>query len=212
VNADPLTSHLRVKRYGDFTLTDAIRPALDVPIRPRQGYRVEVYRDRASHLRLPTLAASVSAESLFDVFLALVEPLGTVVHVVLESSHGVGADNHTDLRRNHIDLPVLQSHFCEFEDLLLNDGCTGVAVLSAKRPIEVQFDEHKLFYVYAPDLRPFRRILRDLGVRRRKELPLIAEAEHLHHSTDEYEEQFRQLALRVGVGDFDKVLSDESLF
>ena len=212
MNADPLACHLRVNRYGDFTLTDAIRPALDVPIRPRQGYRVEVYRDRARRLRLPTLAAAVSAENLFDVFLALLEPLGGVVHVVLESSHGAGADSHTDLRRNHIDLPVLKSHFCEFEDLLLNDGCTGVAVLSARRPIEVQFDEHKLFYVYAPDLRPFRRILRDLGVRGRRTLPLIAEAEHLHHSTDDYEEQFRQLALRAGVGDFDKVLTDESSF
>ena len=210
MNADPLAAHLQVARYGDFTLTDAIRPALDVPIRPRQGYRVEVYRDRASRLRLPTLAASVSAEQLFDAFLGLLEPLGDVVHVVLESSHGTGADRHTDLRRNHIDLPVLQSHFCEFEDLLLNDGCTGVAVLSARRPVEVEFDEHKLFYVYAPDLRPFRRALRGLGVRRRRHLRLIAEAEHLHHSTDEYAEQFRQLCLRVGVGDFDRVFSDES--
>ena len=135
-----------------------------------------------------------------------------MVHVVLESSHGSGADRHTDLRRNHIDLPVLLSHFCDFEDLLLNDGCTGIAVMTAGRPMEVQFDEHKLFYVYAPDLRPFRRVLRDLGVRRRKELPLIAEAEHLHHSTDDYAEQFQQLGLRVGVGDFDRVFSDESNF
>ena len=212
MNADPITAHLQVARYGDFTLTDAIRPALDVPIPPRQGYRVEVFRDRANRLRLPTLAAAVSAETMFDALLGLMEPLGDVVHVVLESSHGTGADRHTDLRRNHIDLPVLLSHFCEFEDLLLNDGCTGVAVMSARRPIEVQFDEHKLFYVYAPSLKPFRRALRDLGVRRRKHLQLIAEAEHLHHSSDEYAEQFRQLALRVGVGDFDKVLSDESSF
>jgi hypothetical protein len=209
LNADPLTTHLQVARYGDFTLTDAIRPALEVPIAPRQGYRIEVFRDRANRLRLPTLAAAISAETMFDALLGLLEPLGDVVHVVLESSHGVGADRHTDLRRNHIDLPVLLSHFCEFEDLLLNDGCTGIAVMSARRPVEVQFDEHKLFYVYAPNLRPFQRALKGLGVRRRKELRLIAEAEHLHHSTDEYAEQFRQLALRVGVGDFDKVLSDE---
>jgi hypothetical protein len=212
LNADPLAAHLQVARYGDFTLTDAIRPALEVPIQPRQGYRIEVFRDRHNRLRMPTLAAAVSAETMFDALLALLKPLGDVVHVVLESSHGAGADRHTDLRRNHIDLPVLLSHFCEFEDLLLNDGCTGVAVMSARRPVEVQFDEHKLFYVYAPDLRPFQRALKRLGVRRRKDLQLIAEAEHLHHSTDEFAEQFRQLALRVGVGDFDKVLSDESNF
>jgi hypothetical protein len=210
VTTDPLTAHLSVARYGDFSLTGAVRPALDVPIRPRQGYRVEVFRDRRNRFRLPMLSAAVSAETLFDAFLGLAGHLGDVVHVVLESSHGAGADRHTDLRRNHIDLPVLLSYFCEFEDLLLNDGCTGVAVLSARRPIEVQFDEHKQLYVYAPTLKPFRETLRSLGVRRRKHLPLLSEAEHLHHSTDTYADQFRELCLRVGVGDFDRVLSDES--
>lgn len=209
MNADTLTAHLNVSRYGRFVLTDAIRPALDVPIRPREGYRVEVYRDRKNRLRLPMLAAAVSAERLFDVFLALMEPLGEMVHVVLESSHGNGADRHQDLRRNHIDAPVLASHLCDFEDLLVNDGCTGLAVLSARRPVEVQFDEHKLLYVYAPDLKPFRRVLKRAGIRRRKDFSLISEAEHLHHSTDDYADDFRQLCLRVGVGDFDKVFSDE---
>jgi len=212
VKADQFTSHLQVARYGDFTLTDAVRPALDVPIRPRQGYRVEVYRDRTSRLRLPVLAASVSAENLFDTFLALLAPLGEDVHVVLESSHNTEANRHKDLRRNHIDTPVLASHFCDFEDLILNDGCTGVAVLSARKAIEVQFDEHKLIYVYASNLKPFRRILRDQGVRRRKNLPLLSEAEHLHHSTDDYADEFRQMCLRIGVGDFDRVFSDESSF
>ncbi len=210
MNPDPLVAHLLVSRYGDFTLTDAVRPAISLPIKPREGYRVEVYRDRASRLRLPTLTASVSAEKLFDLFLDLLEPLGESVHVVLESSHGNNSDEHTDLRRNHIDRAVLESHFCDFEDLLLNDGCTGVAVMAARRPVEVQFDEHKQFTVYAPDLKPFRKVLRAHGVRRRALLPLLSEAEHLHHSTAEQTEQFRQLAIRVGVGDFDKVFSDES--
>ena len=210
VTADPLTAHLNVKQYGDFILTDAIRPALDVPIRPREGYRIEIFRDRANQLRLPMLVASVSAERLFDTFLSLLEPLGETVHAVLESSHGKSADQHSDFRRNHIDTPVLASYFCDFEDLLLNDGCTGVAVLSSRRPMEVQFDEHKLFTIYAPDLRPFQRVLRANGIRRRSSLKLIAEAEHLHHSTDDHDDEFKQLCLRVGVADFDRVFSDES--
>ena len=210
MNPDRLAAHLEVNRYGDFTLTDAVRPGPGVPVRPRQGYRVEVFRDRKAKLRLPMLSAAVSAERLFDAFLSLIEPLGEVVHVVLESSHGRAADRHRDLRRTHIDRPVLASHFCEFEDLLVNDGCTGVAVLADGKPVEVQFDEHKLFHVYAPDLKPFRRALKWLGVRRRKVLPLISEAEHLHHSTDDYADEFRRLCLRVGVGDFDRVFSDES--
>ena len=71
-------------------------------------------------------------------------------------------------------------------------------------------DEHKLFHVYAPNLKPFRRVLRAHGVRRRKLLPLISEAEHMHHSTADQADEFRQLCMRVGVGDFDRVFSDES--
>lgn len=210
MNHDRLAAHLEVNRYGDFTLTDAIRPGPTLPVRPREGYRVEIYRDQQAKLKLPMLSAAVSAERVFEVFLALLEPLGEVVHVVLESSHGHRTDSHKDLRRNHIDAPVLASHFCDFEELLTHDGCTGVAVMADDRPLEVQFDEHKLFHVYAPSLKPFRRILRDLGVRRRKALPLISEAEHLHHSTDDHADEFRQLCLRTGVGDFDRVFSDES--
>jgi hypothetical protein len=209
VNSDRLATHLYTTRYGEFNLTDAIRPAPDVPVRPREGYRVDIFRDRRAKLRLPMLSASVSAERLFDTFLALLEPLGEVVHVVLESSHGAALDHHSDLRRDHIDRPVLASYLCDFEELLTHDGCTGVAVMATGRPIEVQFDEHKLFHVYAPNLAPFRRALRQAGVRRQRLLPLISEAEHLHHTTEEYAEEFRQLAMRLGVGDFDRVFSDE---
>jgi hypothetical protein len=206
VNPDRLAQHLHVNRYGEFTLTDAVRPGPGLPIRPREGYRVEVFRDRRAKLRLPMLSAAVSAERVFDTFLALLDVFGKVVHVVLESSHGAAADRHTDLRRDHIDRPVLASHLCDFEELLTHDGCTGIAVLAVGRPVEVQFDEHKLFHVYAPNLAPFRRALRRVGVRRRKLLPLICEAEHLHHTTDEYAEEFRRLAVRLGVADFDGVV------
>jgi hypothetical protein len=210
VNPDRLSLHLQTDRYGTFTLTGAIRPGPGVPVRPREGYRVEVFRDRNARVRLPMLSAAVSAEKVFETFLALLEPLGEVVHVVLEGSHGAQGDRHTDLRRDHIDRPVLASHLCEFEELLTHDGCTGVAVMAANRPVEVQFDEHKLFHVYAPSLKPFRRVLREMGVRRRRVLPLITEAEHLHHTTEAHAEEFRHLATRLGVGDFDHVLTDEN--
>lgn len=203
---DRLSDHLKIARYGSFTLTDAIRPALNVPILPEEGYRVELFRDRRAKLKLPMLSAAVSAERLFDAFLGLIREVGEVVHVVLESSHASGDDQRRDFRRDQIDQPVLASHFCDFEDLLLNDGCTGVAIMAESLPIEVQFDEHKLFHIYAPDLKPFRRVLRKLGIRRRQVLPLISEAEHLHHTTEQYAKDFRSLCLRVGVSDVDRVL------
>ena len=154
------------------------------------------------------LAAAASADRLFDLFLELLEPLGDDVHAILESSHGLSDDEHRDLRRSHIDPCVLSSTFCDYEDLLLEDGCTGVAIVSARKRIEVQFDEHKQLTVYAPDLRPFRRILRDHGVGRKGKLRFLSEAEHLHHSSDDHGDEFEQLALRIGVADFHPVFSD----
>lgn len=190
----PLAADARLCR-----LTDAIRPAAESDVPLFEGYRLETYRGRPG-LQIPALAAAVSRERLFDVFLQLLDPLGEVVDVVLETSHGNAADRHRDLRRTHIDRPVLESYFCEFEELLLNDGCTGVAVVASGRPMEVQFDEHKLIICYARNLKPFRRVLKAAGIPRRQDLRLITEAAHLHHTRPEDARQFRDLALRLGVG------------
>jgi hypothetical protein len=180
-------------------LTDAIRPAAHSSDTLVEGYRLETYRGRPG-LRIPALAAAIGRDRIFDIFLQLLGPLGEIVDVVLETSHGNTADRHRDLRRTHIDRPVLESYFCEFEDLLLNDGCTGVAVVASGRPMEVQFDEHKLLVCYGRNLKPFRRVLRDAGIPRKQDLRLISEAAHLHHTRPDDARQFRDLALRLGVG------------
>ena len=201
MNSEKLAAHLLVDRYGDFQLTGAIRPALNVPVVPREGYRRDVYKDAAVGLNVPVLAAAVSREKLFDVFLELLGPLGETVDVVLETSHHTEGAAHRDLFREHIDLPVLMSHFCEFEDLLLNDGCTGVAVISTNEPMELQFDEHKLLVVYARDLRPFEALVRGFGILRDDGLRLITEGEHLHSTDPQHQERFEQLCCRVGVNE-----------
>jgi hypothetical protein len=201
VTSASLAAHLKVDRYGEFRLTDAIRPAPSLPVVPREGYRRDEYRDEESDLCVPVLAAAVSRERLFDLFLELLEPLGPTVDVVLETSHASEGGAHRDLFREHIDLPVLTSHFCEFEELLLNDGCTGVAVISTAGPMEVQFDEHKLLVVYARDPGPFEQILRRYGIRPDDKLKLITEGEHLHSSDPRHAEQFDQLCCRVGIGE-----------
>jgi hypothetical protein len=201
VSSEKLTVHLRVNRYGDFQLTDAVRPALHVPVMPRQGYRLDVYRDARAGLRVPVLAAAVSREKLFDVFLELLAPLGEAVDVILETSHHSDGASHKDLFREHIDLPVLMSHFCDFEDLLLNDGCSGVAIIARTEPIEVQFDEHKLLVVYAHDLTPFERILHECGIPRNDALKLITEGEHLHSTDPLHFDKFEQLCCRLGISE-----------
>ena len=84
-------------------------------------------------------------------------------------------------------------------------------MISAKAVFSsVQFDEHKLLYVYAHDLKPFRRILRFHGVRRQDDMRLIAESEHLHHSMPHYADVFRQLCNRIGADQLESAYSDES--
>ena len=201
MNRDSLADHLRVDRYGDFVLTDAIRPALHLPVVPCEGFRLDVFREPQAGLEVPVIAAAVSREKLFDVFLSLLAPLGPTVDVVLETSHESEGASHRDLLREHIDLPVLASHLCDYEDLLLNDGCTGVAVIATAGPMEVQFDEHKLLVVYAHDLEPFEVVLHQAGVPRDDRLKLITEGEHLHSSEPRYQDQFERMCSRVGVGE-----------
>jgi hypothetical protein len=199
LNEDELEAHLEVARYGNFLLTDSVRPSYDLQVVPRQGYRHDRYHDDESHASVPVLMAAVSREHLFDVFMDLLDPLGNTVDVVLETSHQRTGRGHTDLYREHIDLPVLMSILWEHEDLLTNDGCTGLAVLNPSAPQEIQFDEHKLLIVYGDDLRPHEQILADWNVCLDERIRFITEAEHVHSSSDRYAEEFEGLKLRLGM-------------
>jgi hypothetical protein len=199
LDEEELEAHLGVSRYGDFVLTEAIRPSYDLQVTPRQGYRHDKYRDEANHSKVPVLMAAVSSETLFDVFMDLLDPLGSVVDVVLETSHNRDRRGHTDLYREHIDVPVLKSILWEFEDLLVNDGCTGIAVLNPGIPQEVQFDEHKLLIVYGDELREYESVFAERNMELDDEMKFITEAEHVHSSSDQYARQFEQLQTRLGM-------------
>ncbi|MEX0586538.1 MAG: hypothetical protein WD176_07840 [Pirellulales bacterium] len=194
-----LEKHLAVAQYGDFELTDAIRPSANLEVVPRQGYRHDTYRDTEARTAVPVLMGAASKEQLFEVFMELLDPLGGEVDVVLETSHHRDGRDHVDLYREHIDMPVLKSILWDFEDLLLNDGCTGIAVLNAGTPLEVQFDEHKLLIVYGKELQPFEAVLAERSVPRDDAMKFITEAEHVHSSSEAYYQQFHELTMRLGM-------------
>jgi hypothetical protein len=196
---EQLEAHLDVARYGSFTLTDAVRPSVQLDVVPSAGFRHETYRDESSRQNVPVLMAAASRERLFDTFLELLDPLGPVVDVVLETSHEYSSRGHQDLYREHIDMPILQSILWDYEDLLVNDGCTGIAVLNPTLPHEVQFDEHKLLIVYGRDLRQYEEVLSGNGLSCREEMHFITEAEHVHSTNDEYIRQFEELKMRLGM-------------
>jgi hypothetical protein len=192
-----LEAHMARSRYGRFTLTEAIRPGWQLDIVPRAGYRHDAYVDPQSGARLPAVVAAVSAEHLFETFLELLEPLGDELDVVLESSHedSVGV---REFSREGVERLVLESLLWEFDDLLLNDGCTGIAVMHPEQSLEVQLDEHKLLVVYAAARQPFERILRTRGLDRDDRLRLVSQGEHMHTSHARHARQFEQLVNRLG--------------
>jgi hypothetical protein len=199
LSEDQLEAHLGISQYGQFELTDAVRPSYDLKVQPKQGYRHDLYIDEENNSRVPVLMASASRDQLFDLFMEMIQPLGQVVDVVLETSHDPGENGHKDLYREHIDMPVLRSILYEYEDLLLNDGCTGIAVLNPNTPQEVQFDEHKLLIVYGSPLETFEHRLERNGVYLEEDIRFITEAEHVHSSSEDYQQQFQELYRRLGM-------------
>ncbi len=198
-SSEALRAHLERVRYGDFLLTGAIRPAFDLAIIPRAGYRIGRYHDELAGETLATLSIAASAEYLFDLFCDLVAEVGDEVAVVLESSHDPTVEGHVDLVRDEIENVILRSILCDYEELLLNDGYTGIAVLNPDGPTEVQLDEHKLIFVYAPDINPYVAIVEQYGLPCDPNLQLISEGEHLHLSDNKYRDEFDQLRIRLGV-------------
>jgi hypothetical protein len=199
LSEEELEAHLGVVRYGNFHLTDAVRPSYDLQVIPRQGFRRDVYQDQESRSRVPVLMAAATSDVLFDLFMDLLDPLGGEVDVVLETSHQQANGRHSDLYREHIDMPVLKSILWDYEQMLLNDGCTGVAILNPGTPQEVQFDEHKMLIVYGEPLDSFESILKAHGVQEDGDMRFITEAEHVHSSSEDYGRMFDDLRVQLGM-------------
>jgi hypothetical protein len=196
---EELEAHLGVARYGDFELSDAVRPSYTLEVVPSAGFRHDVYRDEENRSSVPVLMAAVTKPRLMETFVNLIEQLGDVVDVVLETSHGQGNHGHTDLYREYIDMPILQSTLWDFEDLLVNDGCTGIAVLNPNIPQEVQLDEHKLLIVYGAELKAYERTLAGARVPCREDMRFITEAEHVHSTSERFAQEFEELKMRLGM-------------
>jgi hypothetical protein len=193
---EELEAHLQISKYGNLQLTDAIRPNIDAVL--KEGYKIDSYKDESEGTETPVIMAAASRDKIFDLFRELSDELGWEVDVVLESSHqSIHKNRHTDLYGEGMDNPVLQSTLIDYEDLLINDGCTGIAVVNPETPAEVQFDEHKLLIIYAEQLRAYEKILRRFGIRQDQSMKFITEDQHVHSSSDEYFEQFRELALKL---------------
>ncbi|QDT58050.1 hypothetical protein SV7mr_05390 [Stieleria bergensis] len=195
---EELQTHMGIQTYDAFELTDAIRPSYDLQVVPRQGFRYDKYVDEMSNLETPVIMAAATRNRIMDLFLELIDHLGPVVDVVLETSHHF-APQQNDLYREHIDMPVLKSMLLDHEDVLLNDGCTGIAVINPARRQEVQLDEHKLLITYGDPLDAFKQTMIDCDVYPDEKIKFITEAEHVHSSSERYYDKFTLLKNHLGM-------------
>jgi hypothetical protein len=194
---EELQTHMGISTYGAFEMTDAVRPSYDLKVVPSQGFRHDEYVDESGQ-KTPVIMGAASKRYLMDLFLELIDELGDVVDVVLETSHQSGGEQE-DLYREQIDMPVLKSTLLDFEEMLLNDGCTGIAVINPQKRQEVQLDEHKLLIMYGAPLDGFERTLIDSDVYPDKDMKFITEAEHVHSSSERFFDEFNVLKTRLGM-------------
>ncbi len=73
LSEEQLEAHLGVARYGDFELSDAVRPSYTLEVVPSAGYRHDVYRDEENRAEVPVLMAAVTRERMMDSFMSLIE-------------------------------------------------------------------------------------------------------------------------------------------
>ncbi len=60
LSEEELETHLAVSRYGNFGLTEAVRPSYDLQVVPSQGYRHDSYHDEQNRTSVPVLMSAVS--------------------------------------------------------------------------------------------------------------------------------------------------------
>lgn len=182
---------------GAFRLPRGIRPGPQSTVVPKEGYRHGVFKDGGR--KVPMLAASVSAERLFEVFTDLLGPFEDSVDVYLQRH--AGAENAREMLREGVEVPVLLSHLYGAEELLVEDGATGLVVCAShgKPMTEVHFDDHKALIVYAYNLTPFMEVLDNHRIPRDPKHRLVLEEQHIHLEIPEGEDAFDQFACELSM-------------
>jgi len=172
--------------------TDAIE-ILDPNAELVQGYRHDTYVSE-QYGNIPTIVAAASKSVLFDLFVSLIYRLGDTVDVVLDGP--MVGDN--VLWREEIDTSVLVSVLIDFEDLVLNCGCLGVAVLNSHHN-EVQLEEHKVLVIYGSPQELFEFDLESYDVFENEGIRTVNDYDHRHVLGDDHEERLNELRVALGL-------------
>lgn len=189
-----LEDHLEISKYGDFQLSDGIRPYMGCV--PMQGFKHKMWKD------IPAVLGSVSKEIILEIFYEMLDLMNGEINVILESSHDIfDGDSHYNYFREGMDLTILRSILVEYEDLLVDDGQFGIAVwnFGDKYPVEIQLDEHKVLICYGKNIEKFEQIFEMYGLVCNENLQVLSEMTHVHISSEDFHQRFLELKNLIGV-------------
>jgi len=194
----------KIEKSGsnEFQITDAICQDPSSSVELTEGYRHDIYVDDETGTKVPVIMAAASKDKLFTVFLELISKLGPLVDVVLECSYDKIQEGHQDNYREHIDTSVLQSILYDYENLFMNDGHTGIAVLNPEIPQEIQFEEHKLLIIYGSPLEQIEVVLEKHGIENKQSITFITEVPHEHSPPEEFKDRIAKLKSSLGIDSY----------
>lgn len=199
---EEVKTHLRIANYNGFRLPDAVRPAYDLQIIPRCGFRYNSFYDAEHHRFIPCITSAISEHDIFWLFYDMIELLGPAVDVILEISHHQSRmSEHLSFYREKIDVAVLKSIFIDYQDLLVADGCLSISLVNPDKVCEIQLDEHKLIMVYGEEVSNFLPTLKSHGVLFTPDMLFISEGEHVHCTRESYLEKIEQLMFALGISE-----------
>ena len=202
---EEIETHLRINKYNNFVLTDAVRPAYYLDVVPKTGFRREKW-EKDNRFAF-TLEISVSAESLFEVFLELVKATcnGGIVDVYIEQDERRIMKESKEFCREDIDFPVLASALYEFREFICNDGFLSIAVCNFKQEREIRLDDHKILIFYTRSFEEIEEIVKILKKHNISEVPglkTILDAEHMHLSCPHFAEKLDELKIVLGAEEY----------
>ena len=127
-------------KFGNFELTEGVRIISD-DIIPEDGYLQ--HQPNESPMAQCGLCISVTRNKLWDLFVDLLETMKETNLLVVLDKTTISLNR---VVRAGIDRCVLQGILDEYRDLLIDDGCVGIAVAQRRKRKLLFFDDHKLIY------------------------------------------------------------------
>jgi hypothetical protein len=197
-----------------FELTDAVCPINGFA--PTVGFQRAIYVDSVCG-RVQLLVISQTKGSLFGLFVELLEKLISIgkvkrhgVDAVFESRYNPfdrrpGFKYDVDLQAQHyrdfiaegVDPICFLSKLWDYEDLFVNDGFSGVSLMSEGLFSELRLDVHKTILLFSKSKKLIRMMAEFLRGANLPEMPTdatgIADEPHLHIGHSDFRNKFDQL-------------------